>query len=39
MLVAAGGILKESARVLYKEAMELNLIFGKIRRTCDEAKS
>ena len=32
MIAAAEGTLKDEARVLYKEAMELNLIFGAIRR-------
>ena len=30
--------LKEEARELWKEAQELNLIFGKIRRSCDKKK-
>ena len=30
--------LKEEARELWKEAQELNLIFGKIRRSCDKRK-
>jgi hypothetical protein len=32
MVAAAEESLKDEARVLYKEAMELNLIFGAIRR-------
>jgi len=28
--------LKNEARILWKEAHELNLIFGKIRRTCNK---
>lgn len=30
--------LKEEARELWQEAQEYNLIFGKIRRTCDKRK-
>jgi four helix bundle protein len=33
MLAAADPALKEGARKLWQEAKELNLIFGKIRRT------
>lgn len=32
MIAAAEAQLMEQARILYKEAMELNLIFGAIRR-------
>jgi four helix bundle protein len=32
MVAAAEETLKDDARILYKEAMELNLIFGAIRR-------
>ena len=34
MVVAAEPQLREEARVLWQEAKELNLIFGKIRRSC-----
>jgi len=36
MVAAAEASLKNDARALYKEAMELNLIFGAIRRGCEE---
>jgi four helix bundle protein len=36
MVAAAEDSLKSDARILYKEAMELNLIFGAIRRSCEE---
>ena len=37
MVVRAPPEAKETARVLWKEANELNLIFSKIRRSCDKA--
>jgi four helix bundle protein len=36
MVAAAEESLKEEARDLYREATELNRIFGAIRRSCDE---
>jgi len=36
MVAAAEETLKTEARILYKEAAELNLIFGAIRRSCAE---
>jgi four helix bundle protein len=36
MIAAADERMKDEARTLYKEAKELNLIFGKIRRSCDQ---
>ena len=35
MVAAAEESLKDEARVLYKEAKELNLIFGAIRCSCE----
>ncbi len=35
MTVAAEAKLAEEARTLWKESKELNLIFGKIRRSCE----
>lgn len=37
MVVRAAPEAKETARVLWKEANELHLIFSKIRRSCDKA--
>jgi hypothetical protein len=37
MVVRATPEAKETARVLWKEANELHLIFSKIRRSCDKA--
>jgi four helix bundle protein len=34
MVVAAAPELRDSAKSLWREAKELNLIFGKIRRSC-----
>jgi four helix bundle protein len=36
MIAAGNKDLKDQARLLYKEAKELNLIFGRIRRSCDQ---
>ena len=36
MVAASEDSLRTDARMLYKEAKELNLIFGAIRRSCDE---
>jgi four helix bundle protein len=38
MIVRAAPYAKEAARPLWKEAQELNLIFSKIRRSCDKGK-
>jgi len=38
MIVASEPKSKEEARELWSEAHELNLIFGKIRRSCDKRK-
>jgi four helix bundle protein len=35
MLAAAEPAMQNDARVLWQEAKELNLIFGKIRRSCE----
>ena len=35
MVVAGVPDLRDAAAVLWQEAKELNLIFGKIRRSCD----
>jgi len=35
MIVVAAPELRDEARVLWQEAKELNLIFGKIRRNCE----
>jgi four helix bundle protein len=37
MVVRAAPEAKETARLLWKEANELHLIFSKIRRSCDKA--
>jgi four helix bundle protein len=36
MVAAPEPALKEDARILWQEAKELNLIFGRIRRSTDE---
>lgn len=38
MIAVSEPNLKDEARELWKEAQELNLIFGKIRRSCDKRK-
>jgi four helix bundle protein len=38
MIVRAAPDVKAPARPLWKEAHELNLIFGKIRRSCEKGK-
>jgi four helix bundle protein len=35
MIVVAAPELRDEARILWQEAKELNLIFGKIRRNCE----
>jgi hypothetical protein len=36
MIARAAPYAKEAARPLWQEANELNLIFSKIRRSCDK---
>ena len=36
MIAASEPKLRDEARELWKEAQELNLIFGRIKRSCDK---
>jgi len=38
MVAVSESKLKDEARELWKEVQELNLIFGKIKRSCDKRK-